>query len=72
MGERAKSVLLHPFRDSENLWLSKTPGKISKLYKVIGGDVRKADFFHVGLLIIVQGKASNSCACGRRGILLHH
>jgi quercetin dioxygenase-like cupin family protein len=57
MGERNISVLLHPYRDAEEFWLSRTPGRISKLYKVVGGEGREADFFNIGLMIIVQGES---------------
>jgi mannose-6-phosphate isomerase-like protein (cupin superfamily) len=56
MSEGNKSILLHPYQDSEGFWLSRNPGSMCKLYKVVGGEKRKADFFNIGIMLVVQGE----------------
>ena len=52
-----RSCVLDPYVDGEGKWLSRTPGQIGKLYHVIGTKKIPAQFFKVGIYMILPGES---------------
>ncbi len=50
------SRVMHPYRDSKAEWLGGEPGKMVKLYYIIGHKDTPSQFFEVGVYEILPGE----------------
>ena len=50
------SKVMHPYKDCKKKWLGGEPGKMIKLYHVIGHEETPSQFFEVGMYEILPGE----------------
>ena len=51
------SQVLDPYKDGQGRWLSREPGQIAKLYRLVGTERIPAQFFHIGVYVILPGES---------------
>lgn len=51
------SRVLDPYQNGQGEWLSREPGQITKLYRLVGTEQIPAQFFHIGVYVVLPGES---------------